>query len=108
MRIQRRRTSGWRMPEGAIYVGRPTLWGNPLQVSPSLSMGGRYRQNGREAINLRRAGQAVAMYENKLRAGGLDFSVEDVRAQLRGRSLACWCLPDEPCHADVLLRIANE
>ena len=31
-RIQRRRTKGWRMPAGAIYVGRPTKWGNPVRV----------------------------------------------------------------------------
>lgn len=31
-RIQRKRTKGWRMPEGAIYVGRPTKWGNPIQI----------------------------------------------------------------------------
>lgn len=29
-RIQRRRTAGWRMPDGAVYVGRPTKWGNPF------------------------------------------------------------------------------
>lgn len=29
-RIQRRRTPGWRMPEGAIYVGRPSPYGNPF------------------------------------------------------------------------------
>ena len=31
-RIQRKRTKGWRMPEGAVYVGRPTKWGNPYPV----------------------------------------------------------------------------
>lgn len=31
-RIQRRRTKGWTMPPGAIYVGRPTKWGNPFVV----------------------------------------------------------------------------
>lgn len=30
VRIQRKRTKGWRMPEGAVYVGRPTKWGNPF------------------------------------------------------------------------------
>src|SRR5690348_3995079 len=29
-RIQRKRTKGWRMPEGAVYVGRGTRWGNPF------------------------------------------------------------------------------
>ena len=31
-RIQRRRTKGWRMPEGAVYVGRGSKWGNPLML----------------------------------------------------------------------------
>lgn len=36
-RIQRERTTGWRMPEGAVYVGRPTKWGNPFRVvNPNL------------------------------------------------------------------------
>jgi hypothetical protein len=26
---------------------------------------------------------------------------------LRGHDLACWCPLDKPCHADVLLRLAN-
>lgn len=31
-RIQRSRTSGWRMPAEAVYVGRPTIFGNPYNV----------------------------------------------------------------------------
>lgn len=31
VRVQRRRTAGWRMPAGAVYVGRPTRWGNPYR-----------------------------------------------------------------------------
>ena len=31
-RIQRQRTAGWRMPANAVYVGRPTKWGNPWRV----------------------------------------------------------------------------
>ena len=30
-RIQRSRRKGFRMPENAIYVGRPTMWGNPFE-----------------------------------------------------------------------------
>ena len=29
-------------------------------------------------------------------------------APLRGKNLACWCPLDQPCHADVLLELANE
>ena len=32
IRIQRRRTKGWRMPAGAVYVGRPSYFGNPFSV----------------------------------------------------------------------------
>jgi hypothetical protein len=33
--------------------------------------------------------------------------VAAARAELAGRDLACWCPADHPCHADVLLDIAN-
>jgi hypothetical protein len=35
-RIQRRRAKGWRMPDGAVYVGRPTKWGNPWIVGTGI------------------------------------------------------------------------
>ena len=31
-RIQLKRTKGWKMPEGAIYVGRGSKWGNPFKL----------------------------------------------------------------------------
>jgi hypothetical protein len=31
----------------------------------------------------------------------------DARRDLKGKNLACWCPLDQPCHADILLRIAN-
>lgn len=54
-RIQRQRTKGWRMPPGAIYVGRPTKWGNPWPVGGdmqpwlALSLGQRGDEAGRRA-----------------------------------------------------------
>ena len=30
IRIQRKRTKGWRMPPNTVYVGRPSKWGNPF------------------------------------------------------------------------------
>ena len=88
-RIQLRRAKGWRKPANAVVVARPSRWGNPHRVD----------EVGRDA--------AIAAYERDLRAGRLQFSVEDVRRELRGRDLACWCSPDDRCHADVLLVIAN-
>ena len=56
-RIQRSRQKGWRMPEGAVYVGRPTPWGNPwpvdytndIQPWLALALGQRADAAGRRA-----------------------------------------------------------
>lgn len=69
-------------------VTRPTKWGNPHP----LSLG---------------RGEAARRYREDLLAGRLAITVEDVERQLRGRDLACYCPLDEPCHADVLLELAN-
>ncbi len=85
-RVQRSRAKGWRMPEGAVYVGRPTKWGNPFAGDGGQS----WRAAAVEAFRL----------DNHRRPAS-DF------AELRGRTLVCWCPLNEPCHADVLLEIAN-
>jgi hypothetical protein len=92
-RIQRSRAKGWKMLANAIYVGRPTVWGNPYVVGSELMNG--------ETLN---AKKAVALYEQHLAD---NFNERDIRHCLRGKDLACWCALDQPCHADVLLRIAN-
>lgn len=76
------------IPDGAVYVGRPSPWGNPFQID---IFGDRQT--------------CIDMYESMLR----DFpnAVELAKKELRGKDLVCWCAP-LPCHADVLLRIANE
>lgn len=88
-RIQLRRTRGWRKPVGAVVVARPSRWGNPFRVG----------------VDGDRA-ECVARYRAALDAGDLPFGVGDVRRELAGRDLACWCRPGEPCHADVLLDVA--
>ncbi|MEW5810292.1 MAG: DUF4326 domain-containing protein [Actinomycetota bacterium] len=107
-RIQRRRTKGWRMPDGAIYIGRPTRWGNPFQI------GGRahFRLLGRVVyVQIDSAAEATALYRNWVNLDVRYIAAEppDSRAlaELRGHDLACWCPLDQPCHADVLLEIAN-
>lgn len=92
IRIQRKRTKGWKMPEGAIYVGRGSKWGNPFT----------FENSGQVHPALRFACEVAPLY----RPGLLD--------PLRGKDLACWCpLTDKdgnpaPCHADVLLELANK
>lgn len=93
-RIQRQRTKGWKMPEGAVYVGRPGKFGN-------------YHTVGDPCIP--DAAAAVEAYANEILQGVLHS--EQIRndvMSLRGKDLACWCPLDQPCHADVLLRLANQ
>ena len=90
-RIQRKRTKGWRMPEGAVYVGRPSRWGNPY---------GRGHRGVRLQIFREFNVRAFATHV-------VPFMPPDWLAPLRGRDLVCWCPMDQPCHADVLLELAN-
>lgn len=89
-RVQLRRAKGWRKPPGVVVVARPSRWGNPFRLGPD---------GDRAAV--------VARYREALERGELGFTVDDVRRVLRGRDLACWCPLDGPCHADVLLDVAN-
>jgi hypothetical protein len=117
-RIQRKRTKGWKMPEGAIYVGRPTRWGNPFRA---IREGGfqcvvdhRGARWSRLVCDTDRAKCATEMRAEAVRLfelhsgpmGNYEIDADDLAA-LRGHDLACWCPLDQPCHADVLLELAN-
>lgn len=78
-RVLNRRTDG--IPRGAVYVGRPSKWGNPFQIG--------------------RDGDRAEVIERFRRETLPDL---DVRP-LIGRSLVCYCAP-LPCHADLLLEAA--
>lgn len=104
-RIQRLRKKGWSMPRSAVYVGRPTPYGNPYKVSVRPPLWPAERAWGRA--------EAVECYELML-AGGWRLKsppgfqiVEKAMAELEGRDLCCWCPLDQPCHADVLMKYAN-
>ncbi len=110
-RIQLRRTKGWRKPEGAVVVARPTKWGNPYTVAGA-------RDAGYEGTDAELRDFCVEMFRRWLRnprAEWSDLSAVE-RAEwiqihaarlLRGADLACWCPLDQPCHADVLIEVAN-
>lgn len=98
-RLRATRRGGSKWPAG-IYVGRPRKFGNPWIV-------------GRDGT----AEEVVERYRTAILTDGLPhpnhperprITVEVVRAELAGHDLLCWCPPDRPCHADVLLQIANE
>lgn len=69
-----------------VYIGRPGPWGNPFQI-------------GRDGTRA----EVIAKFEASL----TDEQRERARRELRGKVLGCWCAP-QPCHGDVLARIANE
>jgi hypothetical protein len=78
------------MPPNTMSVARPGPWGNPYRVGDSGSPD---------------AATAVGQFRAHLEAN--PSLVEKARQQLAGKNLACWCALSDPCHADVLLEIAN-
>lgn len=88
IRIQRKRTKGWRMPPNTKSVTRPGKWGNPFKIG-TLSLD-EVRQLYRIHVH------------NEISQGRLNLD------ELRGFNLACFCSLDaEWCHANDLLELAN-
>lgn len=98
-RIQRKRTKGWKMPPDTISVTRPGKWGNPFVV------GGHYISGiGKKGV-IHSNEMAVSLY----RVWVVDqLRIMECIEELRGKNLACFCKEGEPCHADVLLELANK
>ena len=91
-RIQLKRTKGWKMPPNTVKVTRPSRWGNPFKVGVVSEYG-----------DVPDAETAVMFYRAWIDKGLQRAAMFEIR----GKNLACWCKPGEPCHADVLLEIAN-
>lgn len=103
-RIQRKRTKGWRKPEGAVYVGRPSKWGNPFEIGLHYGSSGPNGEWSR-SVYVDSPETATAVYQ---RAADLGHpAIPHDKSELRGKDLMCWCPLDRPCHADMLLEIAN-
>ena len=103
-RVQQKRTRGWRKPAGAVSVARPSRWGNPYKVGDEAWPG----------VVIRDRTHAVEQYRVELQAlktihpDQWQALTAEIRKHLRGKDLMCWCPLDQPCHADVLLELANE
>lgn len=100
-RVQLRRTKGWRMPENTVKVDRSTKWGNP---HPWRAEKGYFGNRWNSDAHARACAREV--FRDIVRRG--DFAALADIEELRGKNLACWCPLDEPCHADVLLELANK
>jgi hypothetical protein len=116
IRIQRKRTKGWKMPENTVYVGRGSPWGNPARVGhlfPEPDVG-----------VVEDAAHATVIFQDGVECGLEGFpDILKIQQDLYGKNLACWCglcenhkegkpfdeecRGCETCHADLLGRIAN-
>ncbi len=115
-RIQLKRTKGWRMPENTVNVARPTIWGNPFYVSKwrdAATCVALFRDTVRGIWNPATSAHLPdawhkGSYEDHQR-WLVRFGNHPLRdlEYLRGKNLACWCKLGGPCHADVLLELAN-
>ncbi len=111
-RIQRRRTKGWRMPENTVYVGRPGKWGNPWSVTEWHDL------LSTMTVDDARSAAADCFYSAMVdrlddpeylehEHPGFYPPLDQIRTDLAGKNLACWCPLGSPCHADTLLKVAN-
>jgi len=114
-RIQLSRAKGWRMPDNTVKVSRPGKFGNPFKGEDGASTGARetlvlaFREWLTVPTHWTTQGEASP-------SGCLHWlyvplsdrnKVLESLAELRGKNLACWCPLSQPCHADVLLELAN-
>lgn len=117
IRVELLRKKGWKMPPNTIKVTRPSKWGNPFRIGGYFMIGdprpdSPFRMSWCEAMPayadsnfvwIENAAMAVDFFR-RLMATGYH---KDLSA-LRGKNLACWCKLGHPCHADVLLELANK
>ena len=89
IRVQRKRVKGWKMPSNTVYVGRPSIWGNPFKFYEDVHISRLNAITDYKKMILFKVGQNM------------------IKEYLKGKNLACWCPLDQPCHVDVLLEVAN-
>ena len=111
IRVQRRRTKGWRTPIcgcgcglPARYVGRGSTWGNPWRVGDAVIACTTPAQDGTQRMREFVVNDAIAV---ALYRQAFELDLLDILTGLRGHDLMCWCPPDRACHADVLIELAN-
>jgi len=110
-RIQLSRRCGWRMPANTVSAARPGKLGNPFTAAGAREAG--YGGTDREIAQ--RCVEAFRVWLGPHWRNNWDGEESEARRRavldalpgLRGKNIACWCAPDNPCHADVLIELAN-
>lgn len=122
VRVQLSRRKGWRMPPNTVKVDRTTRHGNQFLIiaaddgrfvitrfADEWRFGCDHRQDATFADDLMAArAEAVRRYREWLNSEFGKLYRHSMLPDLRRRNLACWCPLDQPCHADVLLELANK
>lgn len=107
-RIQLSRKKGWRLPLETVVVSRPSVFGNPFKWQVA-------REAGYQGTELELRAFSVQVFRewvtnNNFHGHGQEKQLEELLKrlpELRGKNLACWCPHGRPCHADVLMELAN-
>lgn len=82
-------------PKDAVYIGRPSKWGNPFS----------HKTGTLAAYKVRTRAEAIQAYADYVKDN--PALQDEIRRELKGKDLVCWCHP-APCHGMILLNIANE
>lgn len=90
----------------AVNVARPSKWGNPFVIGEMKSFINDAPPHNVVIFQPASIEECVTAFEGLVSQPKHAAEI----AKLRGHNLACWCDPNSatPCHADVLLRLANE
>jgi hypothetical protein len=117
-RLQRKRTKDYTQPLGTVYVGRPTKWGNPFKLTRDGWI--MYKSTARHLLDPWvywsvsggfTTEDIIELYEKWLVGyfyQGYALPIHPDPKELKGANLSCWCPLDKPCHADILLKLANK
>ena len=90
----------------ARRITRPGKWGNPFTIEDTAR---KYKldRGAAQAKAVELCGKWLRGTLDKALSPGDPPSRADIRAELAGHNLACWCKPGTPCHADTLIALAN-
>jgi Domain of unknown function (DUF4326) len=105
IRIQRKRAKGWRLPANTVCITRGTRFGNPfavgtMQQHPLEHLGKVLVEDNRHATILFQNWLLTSKEGHRMAAL--------IRRELRGKNVACFCHPEDYCHGDEVLKVANE
>jgi hypothetical protein len=113
-RMQLSRRGGFNLQEAsralnglpAKLTTRPGKWGNPFTIDETAKRYG-LEHDAAQAKAVELCGQWLRGSIDPTLSPGDPPSREAIRAELGGHNLACWCKAGTPCHADVLIELAN-